>query len=97
MSSKATFLVFGPSYDCAITSEAALKNAGYMMTSSNKNIFRVTGLLCGEFTGHRWISRIAQRPVTWSFDVFFDLRLDQQLNKQTSVIWDAIVLIMTSL
>ena len=25
-----------------------------MMTSSNGNIFRVTGLLCGEF-GHRWI------------------------------------------
>ena len=27
----------------------------YMMTSSNGNIFRVTGHLCGEFTGHRWI------------------------------------------
>ena len=26
-----------------------------MVTSSNGNIFRVTGLLCGEFTGHRWI------------------------------------------
>ena len=26
------------------------------MTSSNGNIFRVTGLSCGEFTGHRWIS-----------------------------------------
>ena len=26
-----------------------------MMTSSNGNIFRITGLLCGEFTGHRWI------------------------------------------
>ena len=25
------------------------------MTSSNGNIFRVTGRLCGEFTGHRWI------------------------------------------
>ena len=24
-----------------------------MMTSSNGNIFRVTGPLCGEFTGHR--------------------------------------------
>ena len=28
-----------------------------MMTSSNGNIFRDTGLLCGEFTGHRWIPR----------------------------------------
>ena len=27
------------------------------MTSSNGNIFRVTGHLCGEFTGHRWIPR----------------------------------------
>ena len=26
-----------------------------MMTSSNENIFRVTGLLCGEFSGHQWI------------------------------------------
>ena len=27
----------------------------FMMTSSNGNIYRVTGLLCGQFTGHRWI------------------------------------------
>ena len=26
----------------------------HMMTSSNGSIFRVTGHLCGEFTGHRW-------------------------------------------
>ena len=24
----------------------------------------------------------AQRPVTWSFDVFFDLRLNKRLSKQ---------------
>ena len=29
----------------------------HMMTSSNGNIFRVTGHLCGEFTGPRWIPR----------------------------------------
>ena len=28
-----------------------------MMASSNGNIFRVTGHLCEEFTGHRWIPR----------------------------------------
>ena len=28
----------------------------FMMTSSNGNIFRVTGPLCKEFTRHRWIS-----------------------------------------
>ena len=26
-----------------------------MMKSSNRNLFHVTGPLCGEFTGHRWI------------------------------------------
>ena len=29
----------------------------FTMTSSNGNIFRVTGHLCGEFTGLRWIPR----------------------------------------
>ena len=53
---------------------------GFMMTSSNGNIFRVTGHLCGnspvpgEFP--------AQRPVTRSFDVFFDLYLNTPLSKQ---------------
>ena len=28
-----------------------------MMASSNGSIFRVTGHLCGEFNGHRWIPR----------------------------------------
>ena len=31
-----------------------------MKTSSNGNIFRVTGPLCGEFTGHRPIPRKGQ-------------------------------------
>ena len=35
----------------------SLLHALPMMTSSNGNIFRVTGPLCGEFTGHRWIPR----------------------------------------
>ena len=35
----------------------------------------------------------AQSPVTRNFDVFFDLRL----NMEMLVIWDATVLIMTSL
>ena len=48
------------------------------MTSSNGNIFRVTGPLCGEFTGEF----PTQRPVTRSFDVFFDLHLNKRLSKQ---------------
>ena len=51
-----------------------------MMTSSNGNIFRVTGPLCGEFTGPGEFR--TQRPVTQSFDVFFDLRLNKRLSKQ---------------
>ena len=47
----------------------------FMVTSSNGNIFRVTGLLCGEFTGHRWIAP-PQRPVTRSFDVIFDQTME---------------------
>ena len=50
------------------------------MTSSNANIFRVTGPLYGEFIGPGEFP--AQRPVTWSFDVFFDLRLNKRLSKQ---------------
>ena len=51
-----------------------------MMTSSNGNIFRVTGPLCGEFTGPGEFP--TQRPVTRSFDVNFDLRLNKRLSKQ---------------
>ena len=52
-----------------------------MMTSSNGNIFRVTGHLCGEFTGPGEFP--AQRPVARSFDVFFDLCLNKRLSKQS--------------
>ena len=39
-----------------------------MMTSSNVNIFRVTGHLCREFTGHRWIPRTkASDAELWCF------------------------------
>ena len=40
---------------------------GLMMTSSNGNIFRVTGPLCGEFTDRGEFP--IQRPVTWSFSL----------------------------
>ena len=55
-----------------------------MMTSSNGNIFRVTGHLCGEFT--RTGEFPAQRAVTRSF-VFFDLRLNKRLSKQSWGWW----------
>ena len=49
--------------------------------SWNGNIFRVTCPLCGEFIGHQWIP--PQRPVTQSFDGFFDLLLNKRLSKQS--------------
>ena len=56
-----------------------------MMTSLNGNIFRVTGPLCGEFTGPGEFT--AQRPVTRGFDVFFYLRLNKRLSKQPQGWW----------
>ena len=56
-----------------------------MMTSSNGNIFRVTGPLCGEFTGPGEFP--TQRPVTRSFDVFFHLRLNKRLSKHSWGWW----------
>ena len=56
-----------------------------MMTSSNGNIFRVMAIcagnspLPGEFP--------AQKPVTRNFDVFFDLRLNKRLSKQSWGWW----------
>ena len=51
------------------------------MTSWNGNIFLVTGPLCGEFTSHRTVT------VTRRFDVFFDLRLNKWLSKQSWGWW----------
>ena len=54
------------------------------MTTSNGNIFRITGHLCGEFTGRRWIPHT--KPVARS-SVFFDLRLNKRLSKQSWGWW----------
>ena len=55
------------------------------MTSSNGNSFRVNDSLCGEFTGPDDFP--AQRPVTRSLDVFFDLRPNKRLCKQSWGWW----------
>ena len=51
------------------------------MTSSNGDFFGATGHLFGEITGD------TQKPVTQSFDVFFDLRLNKRLSKQSWSWW----------
>ena len=48
-------------------------------------IFRVTGPLWGAFIGHQWIP--LTKSVTRSFDVFFDLRLNKRLSKQSRWWW----------
>ena len=66
-----------------------------MMTSSNGNIFRVTGPLWGEFTGHRWIPLIkANDAELWCFLWSVPEPTVEQTMK-ILVIWDAITLIMT--
>ena len=76
--SKLRWLVVRPiPGDCCAHTTVRFVQAKYvMMTSSNGNIFRVTGHLCGpgEFR--------TQKPVTRSFDVFFDVRLNKRLSKQ---------------
>ena len=56
-----------------------------MMTSSNGDIFRATGPLWGEFTGHRWI------PLTKASDAelwcFLYLCLNKWLSKQSRRWW----------
>ena len=68
-----------------------------MMTSSNENIFRVTGSLSEEFIDHRWItltkdSDAELRRFLWSAP---EQTAEQAI--QTPVVWDAIAVIMTSL
>ena len=58
-----------------------------MMTLSNGNILRAAGPLCGEFTGPDTGEFPSQRPVTRSFDVFFDLCLNKRWNKQSRRRW----------
>ena len=68
-----------------------------IITSSNGNIFRVTGPLCGEFTGQGWI------PITKASDTerwcFLSFAPEQTIEQTTEapVIWDTIELSMTSL
>ena len=65
----------------------------HMVTSWNGSIFRVTGPLWGESIGDRWFP--LQSPVTRSFDVFFDLRLNE--TTETPVIRGRFALIIASM
>ena len=58
------------------------------MTSSNGNILRVTGHLCGDFPGPRWVPRTkASDAEPWCFLWSVDLRLNKRLDKQSWGWW----------
>ena len=64
----------------------------FMVTSSNGNMFRVTGFCAGNSPVTAGNSPITgefplHRPVMRSFDVFFDLRLNKRLSKQSRRRW----------
>ena len=57
---------------CYAGSHAMCSIILHMMTSSNGSIFRVTGHLCGEFTGPRWNHRTkASDAELWCFFICF--------------------------
>ena len=62
------------------------RKRNHMMMSWNGNAFRVTGPLWEEFTGHQWIplTKVSDMGL---FYVFFDLRLNKRLSKQSRRQW----------
>ena len=83
IATEKTLVKRGPGHTCGTSYPKS--NIEFIMTSANGNIFRVTGPLCGEFTGPGEFP--TQRPVTRRFDVFFDLRLNKRLSKQSWGWW----------
>ena len=79
------WLIYGTEHHKDNKNKNASKGVTYMVTSSNGNIFRVTGHLCGNSPVA--VEFPAQRPVTRSFDVLFDLRLNKRLSKQSWGWW----------
>ena len=73
-------------YEVKCTPYVGNQPGSSMMTSSNGNIFCVTGPLWRISAVHRWVPP-SQRPVTRSFDVFYDLRLNKRLRKQARRWW----------
>ena len=75
----------------------SLETSRRMIASSNWSIFRVTGALGGESTGHRWFPLTkANNAALWCF-LWFAPEQTAEQPIETPVIWDAIALIMTSL
>ena len=68
-----------------------------MIASSNGNIFRVTGPLCGESPGRRWIPCTKASDAELSCFLWSAAEWMVEQTMETLVIWEANSLIMTSL
>ena len=64
------------------TTEQKYRSANVQISLSNYDV--INGPMCREFNGHRVFP---QRPVTRSFNVFFDLTLNKRLSKHTRRWW----------
>ena len=64
---------------CAIVNSGTFANSIYMMTSLNGNFSRILAICAGNSTVTGEFP--TQWPVTRSFDVSFDLRLNKRLSK----------------
>ena len=69
-----------PTEQCQITNLAVFWHMAWWRHQIN-----VTGPLCGKFTGHRWIPLTKANDAL--LDVFFDLRLNKPLSKQSWRRW----------
>ena len=78
-------LMWIPVWIIPLSSKERGNPAPFMMTSSNGNIFCVTGHLCGEFTGLQWIPRTKASDA--ELCCFFYLCLNKRLRKQSRCWW----------
>ena len=88
--SKPLFTKFNDAHMCVTRRQwfnvlATVRHKWGMMTSSNGDIFRVTGPCAGNSPVTSKFP--SQRTVTRSFDVFFDLGLNKWLSKQSKRWW----------
>ena len=82
----------GPSVFNVLMTQSCV--VGLMMTAWNGNIIHITGPLWGDSPSQRasyvedvTIGFPSKCPAMWTFDVFFDVRLNKRLSKQSRCRW----------
>ena len=77
-----------------ILDATAVHDSCSMMTSSNGNIFRVTGLMWGESTGDRWIPLVKASDAEFWYFLCSAHEQTVEQTIETPMILDAIALII---